>query len=173
MYPTQLGLVETGVGYMGTMHIMRRGKARHRTAIRNYNDLFKQSGYQAAAVDTLGGLHFMSVFLSHHEKSSFMNQLDSDVFGFDKCKSTGLFDDQTDEKSVASNDPYQAYVITPIVKSGFSYVGIGLVYMPASISASHIAKCKMFLNSFCSSCGDLPDVDACEVPGCQGVGLLS
>ena len=51
-----------------------------------------------------------------------MNQLDSGVFGFDKCKGTGLFDDQTDGKSVASNDPYQAYVIAPIVKGRFCYL---------------------------------------------------
>ena len=69
-----------------------------------------------------------------------MNQLDSGVFGFDKCKGTGQFDNQTDRKSVASNDPYQAYVIAPIVKGGFRYIGVGLVYKPASISASHIAK---------------------------------
>ena len=52
MYPTQLGLVETGIGYTETMHIVRRGKEKHHTAIRKYSDLFKQSGYQAAAVDT-------------------------------------------------------------------------------------------------------------------------
>ena len=77
-----------------------------------------------------------------------MNQLDSGVFGFNKCKGTSLFDDQTDGKSVASNDPYQAFVITPIVKGGFHYVDVGLVYKPATISAGHIAKCKMFLDSF-------------------------
>ena len=117
MYPTQLGLVETGVGYTETVCIVRRGKEKCCTAIRKYNDLFKQSGYQAAAVDTWDGLHFLPlitlVFLSPHKKSSFVNQLDSGVFGFDKWKATG---NQTDEKSVASNDPYQAYVIIPIVK---------------------------------------------------------
>ena len=51
MYPPWLGLVETGVGYTETMHIIRRGKERHCTAIRKYSDLFKQSGYQAATVD--------------------------------------------------------------------------------------------------------------------------
>ena len=45
-----------------------------------------------------------------------MKQLDSG--GFKKCKGTGLFDDQSDGKSVASNDPYQAHVITPTVKGG-------------------------------------------------------
>ena len=176
MYPTWLGLVEAGVGYIETMHIMRRGKVRHCTAIRKYNDLFKQSGHQAAAVDTWGGLHFLplitSIFLSCHEKSSFMNQLDSGVFGFDKCRGTG----QTDGKSVASNYPCQASVIAPIVKDGFCYVCVGLMYKPASISASCIAKCKMFLDSFFSSCGDLPDVDACEVyllRKCQTFGPLS
>ena len=59
-----------------------------------------------------------------------MNQLNSGVFGFDKCKGTDLFDDQTDEKCVASNDPYQAYVITSIGKGRFHYVGVGLVYKP-------------------------------------------
>ena len=167
MYPTQLSLVETGVGYTETVHIVRRGKEKHRTAVRNYNDLFKQSGYQAATVDIWGGLHFLPlitcVFLSCCQKSSFINQLDSDVFGFNKCKGTGLFDNQTDGKSVASSNPYQAYVITPIVKCGFHYVGVGLVYKPASISAGHIAKCKMFLDSFFSLCGDLPDVGAHKV----------
>ena len=166
MYPTWLGLVETGVGYTETVCIVRRGKEKHRTAVRKYNDLFKQSGYQAATMDTWGGLHFLplitSVFLSHHEKSSFMNQLDSGVFGFDKCKGH-LFDDQTDEKSVASNDPFKAYMIAPIIKSGFHYVGIGLVYKPALISSGHIAKCKMFLDSFFLLCGDLPDVEANKV----------
>ena len=79
MYPIRLGLVETGVGYTETMHVVRKEKARHHTTIRKYKDLFKHSGYQAAAVDTWGGLHFlpliMSIFLSHHEKSSFVNQL--------------------------------------------------------------------------------------------------
>ena len=37
MYPTWLGLVETDVGYMETMYVMRRGKVRHRTAIRKYH----------------------------------------------------------------------------------------------------------------------------------------
>ena len=98
------------------------------------------------------------------------------MFGFNKYKGTDLFDDQTDEKSVVSNDPYQAYLITPIVKGGFHYVGIGLVYKPASISASHIAKCKMFLNSFFSLHGDLLDMEAHEVHllrKCWGVGPLS
>ena len=40
---------------------------------------------------------------------------------------------------------------------------MSLVYKPASTSASCIAKCKMFLDSFFSLCGDLPDMDAHEV----------
>ena len=84
MYPTWLGLVETGVGYTETVCIVRKGKEKFRTAVRKYNDLFKQSGYQTAAVDTWGGLHFlpliMSIFLSHHKRSSFVNQLDSGVW---------------------------------------------------------------------------------------------
>ena len=158
MYPTRLRLVETGVGYTETAHVVRRGKEKFHTAIRKYNDLFMQSGYQAAALDTLGGLHFlpliMTVFLSHHEKNSFVNQMDSGVFGFDRCKGMTLFDDQTDVKSVASTDPYQAYVIAPIVKGRFRYVGMDLVFKPATIGAGCITKCKMFLNSFFSSCGD-------------------
>ena len=92
MYPTQLGLAETGVGYTETICIVRRGKEKNPTAVRKYNNLFKQFGYQAATVDTWGGLHFlpliMSVFLYHHERSSFVNQLDSGMFSFDKCHST-------------------------------------------------------------------------------------
>ena len=90
MYPIRLGLVENCVGYTETMHMVRRGKARHCTAVRKYNDLFKHSGYQAAAVDTWGGLHFlpliMYIFLSHHEKSSFVNQLDRTVFGLQQMQ---------------------------------------------------------------------------------------
>ena len=97
MYPTRLGLVETGVGYTETVHIVRRGKEKFCTAVRKYNDLFMQSGYQAAAMDTWGGLHFLplitTVFLSHHKKNSFVNQLDSGMFGFDRCKGMALFDD--------------------------------------------------------------------------------
>ena len=139
-----------------------------------------QSGYQTAAVDTWGGLHFLplitTVFLSCHEKNSFVNQLDSSMFGFDRCKGTTLFDDQMDVRSVASTDPYQAYVIAPIIKGGFWYVGVGLVFKPAAIAAGHITKCKIFLNSFFSSCGDLPDMEPREVyllRKCWGVGPLS
>ena len=64
MFSTWLGLVETGVGYTETICIVRIGKERHCTAVRKYNDLFKQSGYQAATVDTWGGLHFLSSSLS-------------------------------------------------------------------------------------------------------------
>ena len=145
-----------------------------------YHELFMQSGYQATAMYTWDGLHFlpliMTVFLSHHEKNSFVNQLDSGMFGFDRCKGMALFNNQTDVKSVASTDPYQAYVIAPIVKGRFRYVGMGLVFKPATIGAGCIAKYKMFLNSFFSSCGDLPDVEPREVyllRKCQGVGPLS
>ena len=167
MYPTRLGLVETGVGYTETGGIVRRGKEKFCIAIRKCNDLFMQSGYQAAAVDTWGGLHFlpliMTVFLSHHEKNSFVNQLDSGVFGFDRCKCTTLFDDQTDVKSVALTDPYQAYMVAPTVKGRFWYVGVGLVFKPATIGAGHITNCKMFLNFFFSLCGDLPDMEPRKV----------
>ena len=118
----------------------------------------------------------MTVFLSCHGKNSFINQLDSGVFGFDKYKGIALFDDQRDVRSVASTDPYQAYVIAPIMKGGFWYVGMGLVFKPTTISAGCIAKCKMFLNSFFSLCGDLPNVEPREVyllRKCRDVGPLS
>ena len=180
MYPTRLGLVETGFGYTETVCIVRRCQEKFCTAFRKYHDLLMQSGYQAAAMDTWGGLHFLplitTVLLSCHEKNSFVNQLDSGMFGFDRCKGTALFDNQMDVKSVASTDPYQAYVIVSIIKGGFQYVGVGLVFKPATIGASCIAKCKMFLNSFFSSCGDLPNVEPREVyllKKCEGVGPLS
>ena len=145
MYPTRLGLVETSVGYTETVHVVRRGQEKFCTAVRKYHDLFMQSGYQAAAMDTWGGLHFLplitTVFVAHHEKNSFVNQLDRGVFGFDRCKGTALFDDQRDVKSVASTEPYQAYVIAPIVKDRFRCVGVGLVFKPATIGAGCIAKC--------------------------------
>ena len=98
------------------------------------------------------------------------------MFGFDRCKGMALFDDQTDVKSVASTDPYQAYVIAHILKGGFQYVDKGLVFKPATIGAGRITKCKMFLNLFSSSGGDLPDVEPREVyllRKCQGIGPLS
>ena len=103
MYPTRLGLVETGVGYTETICKVRRG-------------------------------------------------------------------------NVASTDPYQAYMIAPIVKDGFWYVGVGLIFKPATIGAGHITKCKMFLDSFFSSFGDLPNMEPREVyllRKCWGVGPLS
>ena len=105
-----------------------------------------------------------------------MLQLDSGVFGFDRCKGTTLYDDQTDEKSVTPTDPYKAYMVAPIMKGGFKYIGMGLVYKPAVVRPGHIAKCKMFLDSFFSSCGDLPDTEAQEIyllRKCRGVGPLS
>ena len=79
-------------------------------------------------------------------------------------------------KSLASTDPYQAYVIAPIVKGGFQYVCVALVFKPAIIGAGYITKCKMFLDSFFSSCGDLPDMQPREVYLLRkhwGVGPLS
>ena len=148
--------------------MIRRGQEKFHTALRMYPNLFMQSGYQAAAVDTWGGLHFLplitTVFLFHHEKNSFVSQLDGSVFGFDRCKGTILFDDQMDVRGVASTDPYQAEsASSPIVKGGFWYVGVDLVFKPATIAAGCITKCKMFLNSFFSSCGDLPDMEPREV----------
>ena len=112
MYSTRLGLVEIGAAYTETVHIVRRGQEKFRTVVRRYHNLFIQSGYQAAAIDTWGGLHFLplitTVFLSLHEKNSFIYQLDSGVFGFDRCKVTALFDDQSDVRSVALTGHYQA-----------------------------------------------------------------
>ena len=148
MYPTRLGLVETGVGYTETICIVRRCQEKFHTAVRKYHSLFMHSGYHAATMDTWGGLYFlpliMTVFLSHHEKNSFVSQLDSGLFGFDRCKGTALCNGQMDVKSVASTDPYQAYMIAPIIKGRFWYVGVGLVFKLATIGC--ITKCKMFLN---------------------------
>ena len=85
-------------------------------------------------------------------------------------------DDQTDERSVTPTDPYQAYVVAPIVKGRFKYVSGGLMYKPAIVRLGCIAKCKMFLDSFFSSCGDLPDIEAWEIyllRKCRGVSPLS
>ena len=79
-------------------------------------------------------------------RRTLVNQLDSGMFAFDRCKGMTLFDDQTDVKSVASTDLYQAYMIAPIVKGSFCYVAVGLVFKPATFGTSHITKCKMFLN---------------------------
>ena len=175
MYPTRLGLVETGIGYTETVHVVRRGKEKFCTAIRKLNDLFMQSAYQAAAMYTWGGLCFLPLitpfFLSHHKKNSFVNQLDRGMFGFDRCKGMTLYDDQTDVKSVTSTDLYQEYMTAPIVKGRFWYVGVGLIFKPATMGAGHIAKCKMFLNLFFSSCGGLPDME--PMRKCQHVGPLS
>ena len=79
---------------------MKKGKEKFQIVTRGYDDLFGPTGFQPAAVETWGGLHFLPlitfVFLSHHEKGSFECQLDSGVFGFDKCKGQ-LYDDPADE----------------------------------------------------------------------------
>ena len=59
------------------------------------------------------------------------------------------------EVGVASTDYHQAYIIVPIVKGGFHYVGVSLVYKPASVKAGRVDKCKKFLSSFFVLCGDL------------------
>ena len=92
-----------------------------------------------------------------------MNQLNSGVFGFDRCKGSVLFNDQMEVNSVTSTYPYQVYLIAPSVKGGFWYVGVGLVFKPATIGAGHIAKCKMFLKLFSSLFGHLPNVEPREV----------
>ena len=167
MHPTHLGLVETDIGNTESIQVVKGNKEKYCTAVRRYHDLFLQPGFQTAAVDTWGGLHFlpliMTIFLFQYEKDSFMLQLDSGVFGLDRCKDTSLYDNQTDEKSVTSTDPYQAYVVAPIMKGGFKYISMGLMYKPAIVRLGHIAKCKMFLDSFFSSCGDLPDIEAQEI----------
>ena len=87
-----------------------------------------------------------------------------------------LYDDQADEKGATSTDPIQAYVVAPIVKGGFKYIRVGLMYKPAIVRLGCIAKCKMFLDSFFSSCGDLPDIEAQEIyllRKCRGVSPLS
>ena len=78
--------------------------------------------------------------------------------------------------SVTSTDPYQAYVVAPIMKGGFKYIGVGLMYKPVTVRLGIIAKCKMFLDSFFSSCGDLPDIEAQEIyflRKCRGVSPIS
>ena len=40
MYPTHLGLVETGIGYTESIWVVKGDKEKYRTAIRRYHDLF-------------------------------------------------------------------------------------------------------------------------------------
>ena len=180
MHPTHLGLVETGIGYTESIWVVKGDKEKYCTAIRKYHNLFLQPDFRTAAVDTWGGLHFLplitTIFLSWYEKDSFLLQLDSGVSGFNRCKGTILYDGQADEMSVASTNPYQVYVVAPIMKGGFKYIGMGLIYKPAIVRPGNIAKCKMFLDFFFSSCGDLPDVEAQEIylqSKCRGVSPLS
>ena len=103
MYPICLGLVDTRIGYIETIHQVKKGKEKFQTVTRGYDDLFGLTGFQPAAVETWGGLHFLplitSVFLSHHGKGSFESQLDSGVFGFDKFKGQ-LYDDPADKTGI-------------------------------------------------------------------------
>ena len=137
MHPTCLGLVETGIGYTESIWVVKSDKEKYCTAIRRYHELFLQPGFRTAAMDTWGGLHFLplitTIFLSQYKKDSFMLQLDSGVFGFNRCKGTTLYNDQTDEKSVTSTNPYQAYMVVPIMKGGFKYISMSLMYKLAIV----------------------------------------
>ena len=72
MHPTHLGLVETGIGYTEPIWVVKGNKEKYHTAIRRYHDSFLQPGFQTAAVDTWGKLHFipliMTIFLPRYEK---------------------------------------------------------------------------------------------------------
>ena len=94
MHPTHLGLVETGIGYTESVRVVKDDKKKYCTAVRRYHDLFLQPGFQTAAVDTWGGLHFLplitTILLSQYEKDSFMLRLDSGVLRFNRCTGTTL-----------------------------------------------------------------------------------
>ena len=70
---------------------------------------------------------------------------------------------------------YQMYVVTPMVKGGMHYVGVGLVYKTHSLLVANIKKCIAFLRTFFNRCEseiDMASSQAYFLQKRRGVGPL-
>ena len=90
-------------------------------------------------------LWYQMFFLARYDSGTFLSHLTDGGYGFDALGSPGI-------------DMYQMYVITPMVKGGMHYVGVGLVYKPHGLFAGNVERCATFLRTFFDRCESEIDV---------------
>ena len=88
---------------------------------------------------TVSGVAY-TIFLYQHvsgryDSGTFLFHLTDVGYGFNSVGSPDI-------------DMYQMYVVTPMVRGGMHYVGVGLVYKPHNLFAGNIEKCATFLRIF-------------------------
>ena len=90
-----------------------------------------------------GCLHYLplvlNIFLAQYDSGTFLSHLTDGGYGFNAVGSPGI-------------DMYQMYVVTPMVKGGMHYIGVGLVYKPQGLFAGNIKRCATFLRTFYDRC---------------------
>ena len=96
-----------------------------------------------------GCLHYLplvsNVFLAQYDSGTFLSHLTDGGYGFDAIGSPGI-------------DMYQMHIVTPMVKGGMHYVGVGLIYKPHSLFAGNFRRCATFLRNFFNRCESEIDV---------------
>ena len=96
-----------------------------------------------------GCMHFLplvsNMFLARYDFGTFLSQLTEGGYGFNSVGSPGI-------------DMYQIYIVTPIVKAGIHYIGVGLVSKPCNLFAGNTEKCANFLRTFFDLCKSSVDV---------------
>ena len=84
-------------------------------------------------------LHFLplvsNVFLAQYDSGTFLSHLTDGGYGFYAIGSQGI-------------DMYQMYIVAPMVNTGMTYVGVGLIYKPHGLFAGNIKRCTTFLRTF-------------------------
>ena len=96
-----------------------------------------------------GCLHYLplvlNIFLTRYDSGTFLSHLTDGRYGFNSVGSPGI-------------NMYQIYVVTPMVKGGMHYVGVGLVDKPHNLFAGNIEKCATFVRTFFNRCESEIDV---------------
>ena len=96
-----------------------------------------------------GCLHYLppvsNIFLAQYYSGTFLSHLNDGGYGFDAMGSPGI-------------NIYQMYMVTPMVKGGMHYIGVGLVYKPHGLFAGNVEKCAKFLRTFFDRCESEIDV---------------
>ena len=90
-----------------------------------------------------GCLHYLplvsNVFLAQYDSGTLLSHFTDGGYGFNVVGSPGI-------------NMYQMYVVTPMVKGGMHYIGVGLVYKPHGLFAGNVKKCATFLRTFFDRC---------------------
>ena len=113
-----------------------------------------------------GCLHFLplvsKVLLAQYDSGTFLSHLTDGGYGFNAIGVPGI-------------DMYQMYIVTPMVKAGMTYIGVGLIYKPHGLFAGNIKRCATFLRTFFDRCGSEIDVGVWDlsVTLCQHGSVLT